>query len=458
MQKHSFLKARIAAIVITTVMACTLIFSGVMIKHSSANADTGSETETEYTTVEVVSYEDILENYYTMACSGIEADGYSVPFTIEQFSDGYYANDYDIKTYTAYVVEYIAELNSMYGEATVAEIFSEISTLSSSSSSSDDDTGFCDGDASYILYSVTDYSCTPKSEFFRAPVYTGYEDKTFDYSQLQSGDIVFETDTVFFDIGHTAIIVDVAHDSEYGSYIQTIEATASGVKYGFLDDNRMVRYGVKILRAVDTTKVRRNDVVYFANMQLGKPYSLRPFELMTDIFSPYWYCSEMVYAAYNFAGIDVGVRYTSDGGDYTMNLGCWPQDIYFSYNTYEISTSGDAYLNVQLVYGSEWTVRVFNNTGADRTVYYNSKMCFESDAKEWKNLSDEKDVTVSSGGSATFQISTNWFATNIAICYIDGKTRYITYAHDLSCSTSDAMASKYYTLTICYSTVDVKST
>ena len=84
--------------------------------------------------------------------------------------------------------------------------------------------------------------------------------------------------------------------------------------------------------------------------------------------------------------------------------------------------------------GTKWNIRVKNPTNHNITVYSNCKMCFENDAKNWTSIgSNERSVVITpSQQYADIQISENWFATHITICYISGSTRYITYANELN--------------------------
>lgn len=93
---------------------------------------------------------------------------------------------------------------------------------------------------------------------------------------------------------------------------------------------------------------------------------------------------------------------------------------------------GANYIDIQLLYGPHWQVRIFNNTGSGRTVYYNSKMAFEDDARDWStDLVDVKSIYLASGAYTTVTITENWFATDIAISVIIDGERYVTYAHNL---------------------------
>ncbi len=54
------------------------------------------------------------------------------------------------------------------------------------------------------------------------------------------------------------------------------------------------------------------------------------------------------------------------------------------------------------------------------------------DAKNWKNLSDVKNIVIYSNSYETVDIKENWFATSIATSYVKGNYRIITYANNLS--------------------------
>ena len=86
----------------------------------------------------------------------------------------------------------------------------------------------------------------------------------------------------FWNAGHNALIAsinkerDVKNNESFENcmyfngvqhYIETIEAVGSGVRYGFLDDDRFVRYGVKfcasLMRIISDIRqflLRRNNL------------------------------------------------------------------------------------------------------------------------------------------------------------------------------------------------------
>ncbi len=93
--------------------------------------------------------------------------------------------------------------------------------------------------------------------------------------------------------------------------------------------------------------------------------------------------------------------------------------------------------------GYTWQIKLINDTGSTRTFDYNSRMCFEGDAQNWKGLSDvSTTISLAHGSSTQMYIQENGTATSIAISYMDGVYRKICYAKNLSTSgTMTAMAS-----------------
>lgn len=66
------------------------------------------------------------------------------------------------------------------------------------------------------------------------------------------------------------------------------------------------------------------------------------------------------------------------------------RECYIIYNTYVKCMVGNNYPDIQLMNksGTTWEFEVYNNTeitNKSSIFYYNSKMCFESDAKKWSS-------------------------------------------------------------------------
>lgn len=355
--------------------------------------------------VEVLSYTDVFRSYYDQATELINDNADICSF--EVFCSNYYDSGLDLPHYTDSVVNAAA-----YNSDVI-----EVQPMASN-------------DADYIM-SATDYEYTPASEFQRVPVYEAY-----DYSLIKEGDIVYETDTILFNAGHNTLIYDIDKDGAYGNYIQTIEAVGGGVQFGFLDDTRIVDFGVKILRVQGADDEVIDMAKYFIHEQLGKDYFLNITRLNTSIDSDSWYCSELVYAAYKYAGIDIGVKKNDKGEDVYLSLGCIPSDIYKSYNTYEVEmiATEPYFLEIAIVGKSSsiWTIAVTNSTARDMSFEYNTRMCFKGDAQTWSGLNDIEVAEVKAGETVSVDIQENLFATSIVFSRIENGKRYITYAYGLN--------------------------
>lgn len=95
-------------------------------------------------------------------------------------------------------------------------------------------------------------------------------------------------------------------------------------------------------------------------------------------------------------------------------------------------------------FGGKYAVRIRNNTGAARSFEYNSKMCFEGDAKNWTNLGDIKTTPVlPNGASILVEISENVWATHLTISYDYYGTRRVFYANQLNGSASTMNANAH---------------
>lgn len=292
-------------------------------------------------------------------------------------------------------------------------------------------------DEDYILKGINDPdsdsfdpSETPYSAFQRHEI--KYADKDMYYGLLREGDIILETNcknfwmgTALNNPGHTAYIYNVNKEGAHGKYIQTIEAVKGGVQFGFLDDERMVNFGVVILRPTrtNTTIVRKASEFHYK--QLNKPYHLSLTQAKTDIDSAQWYCSELNNAAYYYAGVDF-YAVNSSGGVMPYNILHSVKTEYVRYGKYlDIRIS-----NVSVI-EKGYVIEVFNNTGSTVTVQYNSKRCFTKDAQNWKLKNDVKEVSLSSGSMVRLNILNNWFADAVAVSYVSGGVRYITYGNDM---------------------------
>ena len=82
--------------------------------------------------------------------------------------------------------------------------------------------------------------------------------------------------------------------------------------------------------------------------------------------------------------------------------------------------------------GTHWIVQVKNIFSGTMMVEYNSKMCYEEDARSWSGLVDLKRFNLAKGSTRIITINKNFNATCIAISFQNGSRRYIRYADNLN--------------------------
>lgn len=82
--------------------------------------------------------------------------------------------------------------------------------------------------------------------------------------------------------------------------------------------------------------------------------------------------------------------------------------------------------------GSEWLVQFTNDHGSSFRLEYNSKMCYEDDAKNWTGLKDVNICYLNFGESKFVYISENYFATHIAARFVSENYEHYVYANELN--------------------------
>lgn len=126
--------------------------------------------------------------------------------------------------------------------------------------------------------------------------------------ELKKGDIIFERNAGLGLTHHVAIVVDTLYSSKYDiNYVKIIESIpGDGVCYSLIDETRFIRKDDTILRLKENlSESDINKLMYFLEKQVGKSYSYVYTEAPTDINTEKWYCSSLVYACYNYIGIDL---------------------------------------------------------------------------------------------------------------------------------------------------------
>lgn len=144
----------------------------------------------------------------------------------------------------------------------------------------------------------------------KKPKYTD----AFDWDKVKRGDIIFSDEGFMLAghfTGHCAIIdgwytAKVQITNEVVKYLRIIEANEYGISYGLLDDVRMRKGEITVLRIKTANKKQVEAATKFCESQLGKHYNIPIF--LSEDTSPdtaAWYCSELVWAAYINQGIDI---------------------------------------------------------------------------------------------------------------------------------------------------------
>lgn len=291
--------------IVVIVLSVVFIISLCCVSVDASTEHINQESDVEY--VVVYSYLDLLDEYYqdyvehsTQINPNIEL------MTFEEFTESFYEQDtYTISEYLLYLYSIIDEYSSDVSSST-----EEIVPYTSSAG---------------VWYNM---DITKGLE--QAPSYG-----KFDFSKASMGDILYE-DAGFGGLtGHIAFVEGWFYDSNYSvQYIRVIESILDGgVCRGYLDDDRFIARKGTLLK-VDATNTQKSQALYFISKQLGKPWVLQPFTKPTSIDHTQWQCSTLVWAAYNYAGVDVE-QHGIGGG-----TGVTPHDIrdadtttaYLSYN------------------------------------------------------------------------------------------------------------------------------
>lgn len=129
-------------------------------------------------------------------------------------------------------------------------------------------------------------------------------------TKVKKGDIIHETSGgIATIVGHIAVVEGKYWDSTYRQYyIRTVEATLPTVTHGVLDDDRYDYRGVDVYYVTSASDTQKSKAVEFCLSQIGKPWSLE-IPLLNEVShssnTVNWYCSELAWAGYYNAGINL---------------------------------------------------------------------------------------------------------------------------------------------------------
>lgn len=281
---------------------------------------------------------------------------------------------------------------------------------------------------------------------------------------LVPGDIVWDTISILpiDDINiftHMALVVntnkrgytlDQYNHRHYFNFVETIEAFASGVRFGFLDDDRILQNGTVVLRAACGyygQQPLRNNAVNFALKQYGKEYDVAGLVStnypVPDENRDRWYCTQLVLAAYynNGNGFDITdyIAYPNpdnpvidDNGNITTPI-CADM-IARSRFTMGIDGFLEEYTDhfVQMSKYPRTNYELFNPSDKPYTVSYNKKLMDWFDAVKYYKTCCDSAVYIEPGQSVEVDLSKPWyeFLANTSVVTVrDGNTLYATVTH-----------------------------
>ena len=370
-------------------------------KHNKKNCKNDVEN---YTLIQ--SGESLLKDYYNDV---IEANKGKEVCTFEDFCSEYRKGDLDIKTFTKVACD-----NPMLRED---QTTSKIEIKNSSS-----------GDENYIIGKNKDYkNGIPKSAFKRMPIYRNYYD--YEYRRC---DVIYETFTFVGEIGHAACVVsswEYTNETNIDDripYVKTVEAVGSGVNYGFLDDERMCKFGILIYRSNTSLKMKQKDnIENFLHSQIGKPYLLAG-GYSSSANKANWMCSTLVEAAYEAGNVKLfdNPHYVRPDELVTSSKLSLVQPLTSEFIEYVSVTVKYDFL----LFGKHYDVKLYNPTTSTRTVEYTSKtIAIGNRLSSWNSGYDTKTVNISSKSTVTVRVNPGSSGTTGATI-MDFACRYTNYS------------------------------
>ena len=150
--------------------------------------------------------------------------------------------------------------------------------------------------------------------------------KKIDYSKmsellkyLKPGDIIYETnDSIIGDItGHIAIVYDILWDETYQQYyVSIIEAYTGGVGYGIMTPNRFKEKEVIIYRLNDASETQIQNALTWLQGRCEDNFRFHTHKYLNGLYEDgetYWYCAELVWAAFMRQEINLDSNDNSNG-------------------------------------------------------------------------------------------------------------------------------------------------
>ena len=373
----------------------------------STNNDNGDFDYQNISAVQNIKlYEEVLHTYYL---DYLHNNANQTEYSFEEFEDNYYS------LFKGILVTDYVDITSKISKENLQEYSNKVCNSKS-------------GDVNFQLGCGKD-TITSINRFHNGPPFYNVNY----YNLIQNGDIFIENASGHF--YHVGVVSDIAYPYgltiQMGTYIQVIEAIndSNGVQFGYLDDQRIIDNQIEIYRYhLGLTTAEFYSIVFFLDEQIGDAYSLSYF-MNTSFYNDLWYCGELVYAAYLYAGIDIAPSYNPDDDLYILGT-----DICEGTNAIVVVIERNRFLSLQLIgfNTTQYTVRVYNNASKLITIYYASSSVTSTNAKKWINLGTVQQTNISSGSYSDIVITKNsnqYIATSFCYTNLTRVERLITYAY-----------------------------
>ena len=267
---------------LSTLTVCLLLFTFIIPCVAFAESES---------TRRLPDYEEFNEAYISFTIQ-LEEYGYSPITSLEVFVQNYVNSEYtSLDEYIQIMIDEELLHQDSVGITNITDSTGNVSTQSTALQAWFDNIGSTLD--SIDIRSKPDYS-------------------TIDFRlHLAPGDIIYDTRGIITTItGHIAIIQGRYYSTQHNMYyLRTIEAGPSGVVFGVFDYTRYstrISYVYCVPSATDTQIA---SALAFCDAQRTKGYNslgaLGSGSCNTSILSTSWYCSELVWAAYYYAGINL---------------------------------------------------------------------------------------------------------------------------------------------------------
>ena len=441
----------------------------------------------------VFSYNDVMKSYYDDL-----VENYSLRISFDEYSSLYYRSGMSFANYNE-------TLKKKSEQVSLLKLQNDICSISNDRSSSPSADYILEYDNQLlrkVVVGQTNYEFNEirggiiRREYLkRLPSYN----LNIDYSTIYEGSFFLETNTpgsVY--MGHCGIIyktdqlyynnefyepIDTYTYSDFDDYdnpytygqttsqlILTAEAVGGDdgkVWYGFMDDTRIVDYGVVFFDiSIGGNYFTRAFIKDFFKKQIRIPYFLNldgtgridptdwdfDFEFDEDDIADYslnynsfdidecllsffngkkWYCSEILDAAATYAGCSFVIDNSYNTSSYIFPyflFHCYNAEITQCDNFVEFYNNGKS--------NNKWQIVLYNRTSQYFTIYYNYWTCSENNAKNWTNLNYITSITLNPWSVSLIEINDGGGDGYIVLSHIKSlypmDKRYITYAHLLN--------------------------